>query len=83
METLQGQSGQYLATGYGVLQVVLEPNPDRCVNEDVELPWGVGVDCEIPHRLVRRTKHSLYVVWIPHLERGLLGGLGSMPGTKS
>ena len=35
----------------GALQMVSEPDPDRCVSEDAELPWGV--DCEIPHRLVR------------------------------
>ena len=43
--------------GLELLQMVSEPNTGWCANEDVGLPRGV--DCEIPHRLERGTKHSL------------------------
>ena len=37
--------------------MVLETDTRRCTSEDAGPPrW---VDCEIPHRLKRRTKHSL------------------------
>ena len=42
---------------FGVLQMVSEPDTGRCANENVEPP--MGLDCEIPHRLERGTKHSL------------------------
>ena len=43
--------------GLGLLQMVSEPDIERCVSEEVGL--SRAVDCEIPHRLERRTKHSL------------------------
>ena len=43
--------------GLGLLQMVLEPDTGWCTNDGVGPPKGV--DCEIPHRLERRTKHSL------------------------
>ena len=43
--------------GFKLLQMVLEPDTERCDSEDVEL--SRGVDCEILHRLERRTKHSI------------------------
>ena len=46
-----GQSGQYL------LAMVLEPDIERCANDDAGPP--IGVDCEIPHRLERVIKHFL------------------------
>ena len=42
----------------GLLQMVSELGIERCASEDVGSPRGV--DCEIPRRLERRTKHSLY-----------------------
>ena len=39
----------------GLLQMVSEPNTERCVSEDVGSRRGV--DFKIPHRLERRTKH--------------------------
>ena len=55
--------------GFGLLQMVSEQDIGQCANEDVEPRRGVdtewrgkaqrGVDCEIPHRLERGTKHSL------------------------
>ena len=42
--------------GLGLLQMVSEPDTEQCVSEDV---GPKGVDCEIPHRLERGTKHSL------------------------
>ena len=60
VETLRGaKADNILQRVLGALQMVSEPNLDRCVSEDAELSWGGGVDCEISHRLVRRTKHSL------------------------
>ena len=38
-----------------LLQMILESDTERCVNEDAGTLRGV--DCEIPHRLERRTKH--------------------------
>ena len=43
--------------GFGRLQMVLEPDTERCANKDLGPPRGV--DCEIPHRLERGMKHSL------------------------
>ena len=43
--------------GLGLLQMVSEPNIGRCASEDARS--SRGVDCEIPHRLEKRTKHSL------------------------
>ena len=43
--------------GLGLLQMVSELDIGRCANEDVGPPRGV--DCEIPRRLERGTKHSL------------------------
>ena len=40
-----------------LLQMVSEPDIGQCVSEDGGLPRGV--DCEIPHRLERGTKHSI------------------------
>ena len=37
--------------------MVLELDIKRCASEDVGPPREV--DCEIPHRLEKRTKHSL------------------------
>ena len=37
--------------------MVSEPGIEQCASEDVGSPRGV--DCEIPHRLERGTKHSL------------------------
>ena len=43
--------------GFGLLQMVSESDTGWCANEDVEPPRGV--DCEIPYRLERGTKHFL------------------------
>ena len=43
--------------GFGLLQMVSEPDIGQCDSEDAKLPKGV--DCEIPHRLERGTKHSV------------------------
>ena len=43
--------------GLGLLQMVLESDTGRCASEDAGP--SRGVDCEIPHRLERGTKHSL------------------------
>ena len=40
-----------------LLQIVLELDIEQCVNED-DGPLK-RVDCEIPYRLERKTKHSL------------------------
>ena len=44
--------------GIGLLQMVSESNTEWCSSEDVGPQRGM--DCEIPHRVERRTKHSLY-----------------------
>ena len=44
--------------GLGRLQMVLELETGWCANEDVGFPKEV--DSEIPHRLEKGTKHSLY-----------------------
>ena len=41
---------------FELLQMVSEPDTKRYANEDVA---PKEVDCEIPHRLERGTKHSL------------------------
>ena len=43
--------------GFEPLQMVSKPNTGQCASEDVGP--SRGVDCEIPHRLERETKHSL------------------------
>ena len=43
--------------GLRLLQMVSEPGTEQCASEDAG-PLK-GVDCEITHRLERRTKHSL------------------------
>ena len=40
-----------------LLQMVSEPDTGWCANEDAGL--SRGVNCEIPYRLERGTKHSL------------------------
>ena len=40
-----------------LLQMVSGPNTGQCASKDAGPPKEV--DCEIPHRLERRTKHSL------------------------
>ena len=37
--------------------MILEADIERCASEDVGP--SKGVDCEIPHRLERGTKHSI------------------------
>ena len=39
--------------GFELLQMVSEPDTERCANEYVEPPKGV--DCESPHRLESKT----------------------------
>ena len=40
-----------------LLQIVLKPDTEWCAREDA---WpSRGVDCEIPHWMKMRTKHSL------------------------
>ena len=60
-ENLEGkaQIGQSISTsgGLGLLQMVLEPDTGWCAIENARPP--MGVDCEISHRLERRTKHCL------------------------
>ena len=43
--------------GLGLLQIVSEPDTKQCASKNLGPPSGV--DFEIPHRLERRTKHSL------------------------
>ena len=43
--------------GLEILQMVSEPDTERCASEDAGPPKGV--DCEIPNRLKRGTKHCL------------------------
>ena len=43
--------------GLGLLQIVSEPDIEHSASENVGPPCRV--DYEIPHRLERRTKHSL------------------------
>ena len=43
--------------GLGLLQMVSKLDIGWCASEDAEPPRGV--DCEIPHRLERETKHFL------------------------
>ena len=52
-------SKQTISTSDGVelLKMILEPDTERCASKDVGP--SRGVDCEIPHRLERGTKHSL------------------------
>ena len=59
--------------GLELLQMVSEPDTEQCANEEAKPRKGWtqsdvpartvgprrGVDCENPHRLGRRTKHSL------------------------
>ena len=46
-----------VSNGLGLLQMVPELDTKQCVSEDT---WASkGVDCEISHRLKRRTKHFL------------------------
>ena len=47
----------FTSGGLKLLQMVSELDTGRCASEDVGSPKGV--DCEIPHRLERGTKHSL------------------------
>ena len=47
----------YANSGLGLLQVVSEADAGRYASKDTGLPRGV--DCEIPRRLERGTKHSL------------------------
>ena len=42
--------------GLELLQMILGPDTGQCVNEDA---GPKGVDCKIPHRLKRGTKHFL------------------------
>ena len=43
--------------GFELLQIVLELDTGQCAREEAGSPREV--DCEIPHRLRRGTKHSL------------------------
>ena len=43
--------------GLGLLQMVSKLVTGQSISEDAWLPRGV--DCEIPHQLEMRTKHSL------------------------
>ena len=47
----------FVSGGLGLLQMVSEPDIWQCASEEARPRRGV--DCEIPHRLGRRTKHSL------------------------
>ena len=47
----------FTSDGLGLLQMISEPDTGLCASEDVGS--SRGVDCEIPHRLERGTKHSL------------------------
>ena len=45
----------FTSSGFGLLQMVLELEVERCTSKDVrDLN---GVDCEIPHRLEMGTMH--------------------------
>ena len=46
-----------VSNGLGLLQIVSEPDTGRCASEYASSPRRV--DCEIPHRLERGTKHFL------------------------
>ena len=46
-----------VSDGLGLLQLVSEPDSKRCASEGTRP--RKGVDCEIPHVLESRTKHSL------------------------
>ena len=48
----------FVSGGLGLVQMVSELDNGWCANEDAGP--SRGVDCEIPHQLERRTKHSLY-----------------------
>ena len=47
----------FVSSGLGLLQIVSELGTEWYAGEDVRPPRVV--DCEIPHRLKRGTKHSL------------------------
>ena len=47
----------FASGGLGLLQMVSEPDTERCASKDIGPPRGV--DCEIPHWLERGMKHSL------------------------
>ena len=47
----------YTSGGFGLLQMISELGFRWCANEDTRSPREV--DCEIPHRLERGTKHFL------------------------
>ena len=48
----------FVSGGFGLLQMVLESDTERCASEDAES--SRGMDCEIPHWSKKGTKHSLY-----------------------
>ena len=88
-ETLKGssegkvQKGQICASGgHALLQMVLEPDTGWCATEDIG-PWR-EVDCELPHRLERGTKHwcgnlSLALMWELLHNRSILKTLRGSP----
>ena len=45
----------FASSGLELLQMVSELGSERCASEDAGP--STGVDCEIPHRLERETKH--------------------------
>ena len=59
LTTIRNEPKRTISTsgGFELLQMVLESDTGWCANQDAR-PLR-GVDCEIPHRLERRTKHSL------------------------
>ena len=60
----------FFSGGLGLLQMVSESDTGRCASEDAGP--SMGLDCEIPHRLERGTKHSLIRTWKPLLSRRVL-----------
>ena len=47
----------FVSSGLGLLQMVSKLDFGRCASEEC---WALeGMDCEVPHRLERGTKHSL------------------------
>ena len=80
--------------GLGLLQMTSEPDTGRSVSEEAGTSIGEGketstskdirprrgMDCEIPHRLGRRTKHFLKRAWKPLISKRFKTFWGSLEG---
>ena len=53
----------FVSSGFKLLEMVLEPDTERCASKDTGPPRGV--DCEIPHQLERGNETLLIRVWKP------------------